>query len=245
MLHKAVSHLKSLQPVTRLRPRSLAAMAAAKPTIKVDVVSDVVCPWCYVGKRRLEKAMQQFEGKAQFDVHWLPFQLNPAAGPEAINKLQYYNDKFGPARTAQIIPNMQQTFASEGLQYSIGGETGNTRRAHRLMAWAAKEHGLAKQDALAELLFEGYHCKEQYVNGPEILLSAAEAAALPRDAAAAALEESGPGEALVQQELGTYAGVTGVPHFVVNGRHHVGGAQSPEVLAELFQELLQQQPAVA
>ncbi|KAF6246659.1 DSBA-like thioredoxin domain-containing protein [Scenedesmus sp. NREL 46B-D3] len=159
MLLKAVSHLKGVHPATSSRPRSLAVMAAAKPTIKIEVVSDVVCPWCYVGKRRLEKAMQQFEGKAQFDVHWLPYQLNPAAGPEAINKLQYYNDKFGPARVAQIIPNMQQTFASEGLQYSIGGNTGNTRRAHRLMSWVAKEHGLAKQDAAAEQLFEGYHCK--------------------------------------------------------------------------------------
>ncbi|WIA30463.1 hypothetical protein OEZ86_000547 [Tetradesmus obliquus] len=165
-------------------------MAASKPTISVEVVSDIVCPWCYVGKRRLEKAMQQFEGKAQFDVHWLPYQLNPAAGSEAINKLQYYNDKFGPARTAQIIPNMQ----------------------------------------------------EQYVNDTDFLLAAAAAS---RGSPAAALEEAGPGEALVRQELGKFSGVNGVPHFVVNGRHRVGGAQSPEVFAELFEELLQQQPAAA
>lgn len=214
--------------------------------INVDVVSDTVCPWCYMGKRRLERAIKQVQEQtpdATFKVHWLPFQLNPAAGNEPVNKIQMYNDKFGPSKVAQMVPAMTQTFAAEGLQYSMGGNTGNTRNSHRLLAWAAAEHGLDKQNQLAEALFNGYFCKEQYINDKDFLLSCAESAGLPRDAAAAVLDDpAGKGEQLVQQELGTYAGISGVPHFVINGRHQLGGAQPPEVFVDLFTQLLRQQP---
>eukprot|EP00878_Enallax_costatus_P003322 GHUV01003529.1.p1 GENE.GHUV01003529.1~~GHUV01003529.1.p1 ORF type:complete len:271 (+),score=46.59 GHUV01003529.1:206-1018(+) len=222
--------------------RCLVATMATKPSIQIEVMSDTVCPWCYIGKRRLEKAMKQFSDKADFKVHWLPFQLNPDAPLEGVNKIQSYNDKFGPARVAQMVPAMERTFASEGLQYSMGGLTGNTRNSHRLLAWAAAEHGLQKQNALAEYLFSGYFTKEQYINDRDFLLSAVEAVGLPRDAAANIIDNADSvGEKLVQQELGKYSGITGVPHFVINGRMHLGGAQPPEVIAEVFEEVLQQQ----
>lgn len=219
-------------------------MAAAR-TIGIEVVSDTVCPWCFIGKRRLERAVQELQARvpgAQVAVHWLPYQLNPGAPDAGVSKMQAYNDKFGPARVAQMVPAMTQTFASEGLAYSMGGLTGNTRNSHRLLAWAAAHHGLAKQNALAEEVFRGYFCEERYINDPAFLLSAAEAAGLPRAAAAAQLDNPrGEGEALVARELGKFPGVNGVPHFVVEGKHHIGGAQPPEVFVELFERLLRQQ----
>eukprot|EP00879_Flechtneria_rotunda_P008956 GHRR01009377.1.p1 GENE.GHRR01009377.1~~GHRR01009377.1.p1 ORF type:complete len:261 (+),score=77.24 GHRR01009377.1:38-820(+) len=191
---------------------------SGKSVVNVEVVSDTVCPWCYIGKRRLEKAMKQFVDRADFKVHWLPFQLNPDAPQEGVNKMESYRQKFGASRVAQMVPAMTQTFANEGMQYSMGGLTGNTRNSHRLLAWAAAKHGLDRQNALAEELFKGYFTQERYINDRDFLLEAVEAAGLPRDEAAAILNTDGIGEQLVKEEIHKYPQVTGVPFFVVNGR---------------------------
>jgi predicted DsbA family dithiol-disulfide isomerase len=215
----------------------------SRKLITIDVVSDTVCPWCYVGKRRLEKAIKQFKDQVDFSVKWLPYQLNPSAPAEGVNKLQSYNDKFGPGRVAQMIPAMTATFADEGLTYSIGGLTGNTRNSHRLLAWAAQHHGLKEQNQLAEELFNGYFCQEQYINDRSFLLRCVEAVGLPVQSAQAILDDATGGEAeqLVLQEIGRHPGVTGVPHFVVDGRVHISGAQDPDVFARHFKKLLLEQ----
>eukprot|EP00775_Hariotina_reticulata_P005116 gene5116-5356_t len=202
----------------------------SKKLINVEIVSDTVCPWCYIGKRRLEKAIKQFTGQVGFSVKWLPYQLNPAAPAQGVNKLQSYNDKFGPGRVAQMIPAMTQTFADEGLTYSMGGLTGNTRNSHRLLAWAAEHHGLKEQNQLAEELFNGYFCQ---------------AVGLPVQPAQMILDDPAGGEAeqLVLQEISRHPGVTGVPHFVVDGRVHISGAQDSEVFAGLFKKLMLEQPS--
>eukprot|EP00878_Enallax_costatus_P018296 GHUV01019254.1.p1 GENE.GHUV01019254.1~~GHUV01019254.1.p1 ORF type:complete len:194 (+),score=3.27 GHUV01019254.1:206-787(+) len=103
--------------------RCLVATMATKPSIQIEVMSDTVCPWCYIGKRRLEKAMKQFSDKADFKVHWLPFQLNPDAPLEGVNKIQSYNDKFGPARVAQMVPAMEVTAAAQPPLIALSGQT--------------------------------------------------------------------------------------------------------------------------
>ncbi|PNH06161.1 hypothetical protein TSOC_007481 [Tetrabaena socialis] len=208
-----------------------------KPIITLEVTSDTVCPWCYVGKRRLEKAMARFKDRADFKVRWLPFQLNPEAPREGEVKLQYYNDKFGPARVAQMLPQMTRTFAEEGLQYKMGGLTGNTLDSHRLIAWA-EQFGLAQQNALVEELFARYFCQEKYIGDRGVLLEAVAAAGLSVADAAAVLDDPAAFTQEVQQLVARARGIGGVPYFVIDKRLKMSGAQPPEAFEEAFEQVL-------
>uniref|UniRef100_A0A061S152 Dsba oxidoreductase n=1 Tax=Tetraselmis sp. GSL018 TaxID=582737 RepID=A0A061S152_9CHLO len=105
--------------------------------------------------------MLTFQGRADFVVNWRPFQLNPSASREGVNKLEMYREKFGEERLRQIMPRLTQVFAEEGLKYSLGGLTGNTLNSHRLVA-AAERVGLGS--ALVEELMKGYFTEERFIN---------------------------------------------------------------------------------
>ncbi|KAL3149651.1 hypothetical protein ABBQ38_013483 [Trebouxia sp. C0009 RCD-2024] len=139
-------------------------MAATKGLVRVDIVSDTVCPWCFIGKRRLETAIKKFQGHKSFEVRWHPFFLNPDASKEGVNKLEMYKQKFGEQRVQQMVPMLTQTFAKEGLSYTMDGQTGNTLNSHRLIALAGQQ-GLDKQDKLVELLFTAYFTQAYIVKG--------------------------------------------------------------------------------
>ncbi|GFR51315.1 hypothetical protein Agub_g13680 [Astrephomene gubernaculifera] len=214
------------------------ASAAGKAKILVEVTSDTVCPWCYVGKRRLERAMSRLADRAEFTVRWLPYQLNPNAPREGLVKLDYYNQKFGAARVAQMMPAMTKTFAEEGLEYRMGGLTGNTLDSHRLIAWS-EQFGPDKQNALVEELFRGYFCQEKYIGDREFLLSAVAKAGLPADGAAAVLDDPRVCAEQVEQHLQHgAAGINGVPFFVINKSAKLSGAQPPETFEQVFQRFL-------
>eukprot|EP00775_Hariotina_reticulata_P005117 gene5117-5357_t len=222
--------------------------AVSKPVIRVEVVSDIACPWCWVGKHRLDKAIQQLKSDVDIKVHWLPYQVDPNAPDDGIEKVIFYPRKFGSGRFAQMVAGVQQTYTSERMVYSTGGLMGNTRNAHRLMAWAAAEHGDSKQHELAEQLFHGYHSKEQFINNRTFLLQCVEAVGLPLGPAAEILDDptGGIGEALVQQEMAKYTSAGGVPSFIVNGKYRIHGAQTHDVFVQVFKELLERDtPAVS
>ncbi|EFJ49696.1 hypothetical protein VOLCADRAFT_80613 [Volvox carteri f. nagariensis] len=207
-----------------------------KKKISVDVISDTVCPWCYVGKRRLERAMARFADRADFTVRWLPFQLNPDAPKEGVVKLEFYNQKFGAAQVAQMMPRMARTFAEEGLQYSVGGLLGNTLSSHRLIAWS-EQFGADKQNALVEELFQNYFCQEKHISDRGVLLAAAVQVGLPADGAAAVLDDPQAHLQEVQQQLARGRGVGGVPFFIINKSYKLSGAQPPEHFEEVFEEI--------
>ncbi|KAG2430565.1 hypothetical protein HXX76_010084 [Chlamydomonas incerta] len=209
----------------------------AKKAINVEVVSDTVCPWCFVGKRRLELAMSKFADRADFKVTWRPYQLAPEAPKAGLNKLQYYNDKFGPARVAQMMPMMTKVYADLGLSYSTGGLTGNTLDSHRLIAWAEDKFGAAGQNRLVEEFFLDYFTREKYIGDREVLLAAVSRAGLDAAAAAAVLDDPGAYTEQVKQQIARARGVGGVPFFTVEGRFKLSGAQEPEVFEELFEQL--------
>ncbi|GBF97653.1 hypothetical protein Rsub_10529 [Raphidocelis subcapitata] len=232
-----------------LQGASAAGAAAAAPpraVCEIDVVSDTVCPWCYVGMARLGKALAAFEGRLEARVRWLPFMLNPNAPEEGEDKLAMYNQKFGAARVAAIVPQMTRTFAEEGLPpYRVEGLTGATRNSHRLLLWAAEAHGLGAQGRLAEALFRGYFTEARFINDRAFLLEAVAAAGLPADdAARQVLDAPGAYEAQLLEELARHPGVTGVPHFVVRlpGERRavarLGGAQPPEAFEEVFEAIV-------
>jgi len=121
--------------------------SAGRKLIRVDVVSDTVWPWCYIGKRRLEKAISLFSGRnVDFEISWRPFQLNPNASEEGVDKMNYYEMKFGKERTERMIPYMKQIGASENINFSYGGKVANTLNSHRLIEYAKKKSGLKCQD---------------------------------------------------------------------------------------------------
>ncbi|KAJ3047565.1 hypothetical protein HK097_011416 [Rhizophlyctis rosea] len=144
-------------------------MASAKRLVKIDVVSDNICPWCFVGKRRLEKAIAQARQKnlpLDFQVNFKPFQLDATLPVEGKDKLAHYKSKFGAARMDQMIPFMEGIGKKEGITFSYGGVIANTINSHRLVALAEKK-GL--QDQTVEELFKTYFEKNDNIGDLNVL----------------------------------------------------------------------------
>ena len=165
--------------------------------------------------------------------------MNPDASKEGENKLEMYNRKFGPARVSQMVPMMTKRFADVGIQYSLGGNTGQTIDSHRLSAHALKVGGEALQDALMEELFLNYFSQEKFLGDAAVLQAAADKVNVP--GAAEVLADPTAMLAEVQAELHSYArGVRGVPHFIIDGEFHLSGAQPTEAFQEIFEDLSSQ-----
>eukprot|EP00197_Chlamydomonas_leiostraca_P010537 CAMPEP_0202866936 /NCGR_PEP_ID=MMETSP1391-20130828/8440_1 /ASSEMBLY_ACC=CAM_ASM_000867 /TAXON_ID=1034604 /ORGANISM="Chlamydomonas leiostraca, Strain SAG 11-49" /LENGTH=217 /DNA_ID=CAMNT_0049546927 /DNA_START=105 /DNA_END=758 /DNA_ORIENTATION=+ len=214
-------------------------MAASKK-ITIDIVSDTVCPFCYLGKKRLDEAIEQYKGKAEFEVNWHPFQLNPDAPKEGVPKLGYYYQKFGP-RTDSIVENMKNNFKQQGLApYNTDGMIANTLDSHRVSTWALKEHGWQAQNRLMDELMKGYFTEAKNYGDRSFLLEAVSKAGLDAEAARAYLENEAAGAADVAAglERAARARITGVPAFTVNDKFKLSGAQPTEVFAELFEDIL-------
>jgi predicted DsbA family dithiol-disulfide isomerase len=214
----------------------------AVETLSIDVVSDVVCPWCYIGKRKLEAALSQLavdEPKLQIAVRWHPFQLNPDLPAEGIPRASYLAAKFGANRgVADIYARVTAVGADVGIPFDFGriDLQPNTLDAHRLIAWAqqhvdARTPGMA--DALVERLFRAYFIEGAFIGDREQLVRIA--AETGYDAASArAMLASGDGLAEVRAEdrEARDTGINGVPFFIFNGRTAVSGAHNPATLLE-------------
>lgn len=200
----------------------------------VDVVSDVVCPWCFVGKRRLEQAIASRPGRP-VAVRWHPFQLDPTIPPGGMDRREYMERKFGTGgRLAEIHQRLEAIGSDVGIDFAFGAisRSPNTRDAHRLMRWGAIE---GVQNALAEGLFRAYFEQGRDIGDKAVLADCAADAGLDRDTAMALLD----GDDLSQDidvELAAVqrAGIQGVPFFIIAGRYAVSGAEAPEVLANIM-----------
>jgi predicted DsbA family dithiol-disulfide isomerase len=209
-----------------------------KLKIKVDVVSDVVCPWCYIGKRRLERAIQQVANEVDVEVRHLPFELNaniPAAG---LDQKEYLGAKFGGMeRFQQLTSHVTSVASSEGLNFDFEKQNvmPNTFNAHRLIQLSA-ESGV--QDAVVEALMKAYFEEGADLSKNENLISIAAAAGLNLEKATALLESSADVASVRQLEkLSQQRGISGVPFFIINDQYGVSGAQPSETLAQIFREL--------
>ncbi|KAL5683180.1 hypothetical protein ACJX0J_009565, partial [Zea mays] len=188
------------------------ASDTGKKLIQIDVSSDTVCPWCFVGKKNLEKAMEQSMGKFDFEVRWHPFFLNPDAPKEGVKKSDFFKMKFGPVQYEGAMSRMTEIFRGLGLEYDMSGLTGNTMDSHRLITHAGHQ-GYDKQNALVEELFLNYHCQGKYIGDKQVLLDAARKVGI--EGAEELLEDPTKGVHEVQEELKKYSSdISGVPHFV-------------------------------
>ncbi|ESR44193.1 hypothetical protein CICLE_v10012619mg [Citrus x clementina] len=206
--------------------------SAGKKLIRIDVSSDTVCPWCFVGKRNLDKAIASSKDQYDFEIRWHPFFLNPSAPKEGVNKKDFYENKFG-SQNQGIIARMTEVFRGLGLEYNMSGLTGNTLDSHRLL-YLAGQQGLDKQHNLAEELFLGYFTQGKYIGDKEFLVECARKVGV--EGAAEFLDDPNSGLNEVHEELKKYsANISGVPHFVLNGKHELSGGQPPEVYLRAFQ----------
>jgi len=205
--------------------------------------------WCFVGKRRLEKAIRTFSAarpNVSFHVRYLPFFLDKNLPIEGKDKLEHYNAKFGAARVRQIIPHMQRVGALEDppIRFSYGGTIGNTIDSHRLIERAMDIGGEAMQDRLVEALFSAYFENEKNPASCDVLAAAAAAAGMGRESEVRTFLKSGQGRDDVLQkseQLKRKYGITGVPHFIIGAQEEemfmFSGAQDSDMLVEMFEQV--------
>lgn len=214
--------------------------------MRIDIWSDIVCPWCYVGKSRFEKALAQFGGRETVAIVHRSFQLNPAAPRDRTSSrremlMQKY--RLSPQQVVQMDERMTQTAAAEGLDFNLdGAQTGNTFDAHQLVHFA-HAHGL--QDEMVERLFRAYFTEQRSVFDRAELAALAADVGLEREAAAAAMRENRYADAVnADIDLARRIGATGVPLFVFDGRYGISGAQAPEVLLDALHKAMNHHESV-
>jgi predicted DsbA family dithiol-disulfide isomerase len=209
--------------------------------LSIDIVSDVVCPWCYIGKRRLEAALAQraSDDAQRVQVRWLAFQLNPDIPAGGVDRRSYLEQKFGgPERAKQIYARIKAAGDEVGISFDFERivRQPNTIDAHRLAAWA-QDLDLSAADALIERLFRAYFVDGIDIGDIEALAGLAGDAGFDGAAARAWLASDAGRTAIEAEERRARAlGVTGVPFFVINQRLAVSGAQPPEVLLEAIEQ---------
>ena len=204
--------------------------------MRIDIYSDTICPWCYIGKRRLERALAD-RPDVEAQITWRAFQLNPWMPAAGIAREEYLKAKFGQSDAQRIYANIREVGLTEGLEFrfDLMQRTPNTIMSHRLIAWAADQDGEDPQGALVENLFQSYFLNGADIGNVAILVEAAEAAGLNTAAAEAFLATNDHHDAVVEEDAAARRmGIQGVPCFIVDGAYAVSGAQEPEYFMPLF-----------
>jgi predicted DsbA family dithiol-disulfide isomerase len=213
------------------------------PTLTIDIVSDVVCPWCYIGKRKLEAALALPEAQTlpTVQLRWHPFQLNPDIPAEGIPRKQYLEDKFGgPQRAAEIYARVLAAGQTVGLALNVDGITlqPNTRAAHALIAFA--QQGDADGSDIKERLLKAYFVENRFIGSADVLAEIADEAGLNALAARAFVTDPAQLEAITQADAQVRGmGISGVPFFIFNQRVAVSGAQDPSALLAAMQQAVE------
>jgi len=209
-----------------------------KPKIKIDVVSDVVCPWCYIGKRRLEKAIDQLSSAYDFDVEYHPFELNPEMPKEGRDQKEYLANKFGgDDRYNQLTNHVTNVALAEGLIFNFDKQSvsPNTRKAHSIVQFA-KEAG--KQLETVNALFKAYFTDGIDLSKDENLIDIAVHAGLEEEKVRALLaDESALVQVALEEQEMYKLGISGVPFYIINNKYGVSGAQASDTFIKAFQEI--------
>ncbi|KAF2477776.1 thioredoxin-like protein [Lindgomyces ingoldianus] len=211
----------------------------------IKVVSDTVCPWCYVGKKRLEKGIETYKAKHpdsndSFSTTWFPFYLNPDA-PKSIDKQEYYKAKFGEARTMMMFERLGKLGKTEGINFKFGGRTGNTRDSHRLVQLGKARSPLV-QTRVIEELFAAYFENEKDITSEDVLVEAGVKAGLGEAETKEWLENGKGGPEVDKEVQDAYEqSISGVPNFTINDQFEIGGAQEPAAFVQLFERLKKQE----
>ncbi|CZT25757.1 related to dithiol-disulfide isomerase involved in polyketide biosynthesis [Ramularia collo-cygni] len=206
----------------------------------IKITSDTVCPWCYVGKNRLELAIKEHKANNPndtFSTEFLAYYLNPEAS-KSVSKQGYYESKFGVERTKMMQKHMASIGQSVGIAFRYGGQTGNTRDSHRLIQLGKAKGGEAMQKAVVESLFNGYFENEEDITSKDMLLKRGVQAGLDEKEVKEWLDSDKGGEEVdkeVKEAKQRY--ISGVPHFVINGVAEIEGAEEPATFLRVFKAI--------
>ena len=205
--------------------------------IELDIFSDTVCPWCYIGKKRLDNAIAK-HGHLEFKQTWRPFQLNPAMAPDGMDRQEYLVSKFGSTDAAKTVyENIYEEGLKEGIDFNFDSieVTPNSFNSHRLLALAYEKK---IQEQVLDDLFESYFLKGEDIGNPNILLSIAVNNSIDEDVFKSYLSNKDNIEPLGNEELqARKMGIDSVPTFIVNKQIVINGAQTSENFELIFQKL--------
>ena len=209
--------------------------------IKLDIMSDPICPWCYIGKTLLERALEQ-EGDHPFLIEWHPFQLNPDMPAGGMDRADYLERKFGGKDNAvKVYSEIVAHAEKAGITLNVGDikRTPNTLDAHRLINWAKIE---GKQNAIVDALFKAYFIDGRDIGDHEVLSDLADGIGMDAAVVQRLLKSDADLEEIKQRDtMAREMGVNSVPTFIVGGRHAVPGAQQPELWRKVIADLRAQQ----
>ena len=218
-------------------------MSTTAAPLNIDIVSDVVCPWCYIGKRHVEQAISQWREKhpdAAVNVRWHPFQLNPDLPLEGTDRKGYLEQKFGgPERAKEIYARVSAAGRNAGLELNFDGilKQPNTLAAHALIAYAQTADDGVHADAVAERLFKAYFVDGEFIGDMDVLVAIAAGCGLDADATRAVLSERATLDEIAAQDVNVrQQGITGVPFFIFNQKVALSGAQPPDVLLDAMEK---------
>ncbi|WP_333819728.1 DsbA family oxidoreductase [Ohtaekwangia sp.] len=208
-----------------------------KPTVKIDVVSDVVCPWCYIGKRRLEKALNELSSEYDFEIEYHPFELNPNMPVSGTDQRAYLSEKFGSEdRYEQITGHTTQVASAEGLAFNFDKQkvSPNTRKAHAI-AQLAKLRGL--QLNVIESLFKAYFTDGVDLSSDANLIALAVQAGIDKAEVEKVLSDEAAQVQIALHEQEMYKlGISGVPFYIINNKYGVSGAQASETFVQVLKD---------
>ena len=211
---------------------------------RIDIVSDVVCPWCIIGYRRLERAMASFADTLTFELHWQPFELNPHMPPEGQNLAEHLAGKYGTTPEDSRAARASLTAMGESLGFEFrfhdGMRTYNTFKAHQLLVWAGEA---GRQTELKAALFDAYFTLGEDPSAEPVLIAAATQVGLDGETARQVLADGRYADVVrtTTQQLAAQ-GIRGVPAFIVNNMWLVSGAQESSVFESLFRQLIEGAP---
>ncbi|MDH3712508.1 MAG: DsbA family oxidoreductase [Gammaproteobacteria bacterium] len=206
--------------------------------MRIDIFSDTICPWCYIGKKRFEKALAQRSDLA-LEIHWRAFQLNPDMPEEGMDRKHYVETKFGgPERARQVYARVASAGSEDDIAFNFEGivRTPNTVASHRLIRYAGDQPG--GQDAVVEALFEAYFIRGEDIGDLDVLVAAAEQASLDPQAVREFLASEEHLHAVRAEDVrARQLGIQGVPFFVIDDKYGISGAQPPDVFLQAFDQL--------
>ena len=204
--------------------------------MEIEIYSDVICPWCLVGKRRLEKALAATGLAREARVTWRPFELNPGMPPEGVERKKYRAAKFGSIEISQSMDaRLIAVGREDGIPFAFDRieRTPNTFDAHRLL-WFAQQEGL--QSPLMEALFRGYFLEGQNIGDRSVLAAIASGVGL--EAGEFLGGSRGTEEVREEEQRARELGINAVPHFFLNQRWQLSGAQPPDVMADALRQAM-------
>ena len=204
---------------------------------KIDIISDPICPWCYIGKTRLDRALE-LNPTHNFILEWHPFQLNPTMPKDGMDRREYLEAKFGGQKEAiEVYSNIDKTATETGLSLNFGGikRTPNTIDAHRLIHWAGIE---GRQNSIIDRLFKAYFQEGRDISEHSVLTRIASAAGMDQDVVRNLLKSDADKEDIKARDTDARKrGIQGVPAFVVANEYVIQGAQTIDIWDNIIKEI--------